>query len=78
MWGDRRARLVDCIAQKNCAMHNDKWEKQFTEFERCVAMSGRVIKILGNGISWAQEAVVWKLGFRRRLQRMKGVWYHVG
>jgi hypothetical protein len=44
MWGDRRARLVDCIAQKNCAMHNDKWEKQFTEFERCVAMSGRVIR----------------------------------
>ena len=29
--------------------------------------------ILGNIISWAQEVVVWKLRFRRRLQRMKKV-----
>ncbi len=29
--------------------------------------------ILGNIISWAQEVVVWKLRFRRRLQRTKKV-----
>ncbi len=38
MLSERRARLVDCIAQKNCARLNNKWEQQYAEFERWVGM----------------------------------------
>jgi hypothetical protein len=33
MWSDKKARLVDCIASKDSATHNNKWEEQYAELE---------------------------------------------
>ena len=33
---DRKARLVDCVAQLKGAKKDDKWEEQYVEFKTCV------------------------------------------
>ena len=38
MWSERKVRLENCIAQKNCVMNNNKREEQYTEFEACNSM----------------------------------------
>ena len=37
-WSDRKVRLENWIVQKNCGMHNDKWEEQYAEIEAHVGM----------------------------------------
>ena len=34
LWVDRTARLVDCVAQLKGTKKDDKWEEQYTQFER--------------------------------------------
>ena len=36
LWMDRKARLVDCVAQLKGAKKDDKWEEQYVEFKTCV------------------------------------------
>jgi hypothetical protein len=38
VWSDKKARLVDCIASKDSATHNDKWEEQYAELEAHAGM----------------------------------------
>jgi hypothetical protein len=38
VWSERRARLVDCIAQKNCSRLYNKWEQQYADFKQWVGM----------------------------------------
>ena len=38
VWSDKKARLVDCIASKDSATHNDKWEEQYAEIKAHAGM----------------------------------------
>ena len=45
MWRDRKARLKNCISQKNSVMSNDKREEQFAKFKAHVGMPVRGTKL---------------------------------
>ena len=67
VWSDRKARLLDCIEQKNKAMRNNKYEQQYAKFEGCAGMPA-VGTVLHN---WQKNKLKQAKGLDAKIERVR-------